>query len=48
VQTKGEREADNPITAKQKTVVMILRRKCSRRGENMTMDNNNGDNNALF
>ena len=30
-QTKGEREADDPATAKQKTVAMISRRKCYRR-----------------
>ena len=30
----------------QKTVVMISRRKCGSRGENTTMDDNNGDNNA--
>ena len=40
-QTKGEEEADNPAIAKQKTVAMISRRKCSRRGEDTTMDDCN-------
>ena len=40
-QSKGEREADDPSTAKQKTVAMISRRKCGRRGEDTTKDNYN-------
>jgi len=40
-QTKGEREADDPATAKQKTVAMISRRKFGRRGEDTTMDDYN-------
>ena len=40
-QTKGEREADDPATAKQKTVAMISRRKFGRGGEDTTMDDYN-------
>ena len=40
-QTNGEREADDPATAKQKTVAMISRRKFGRGGEDTTMDDYN-------
>jgi hypothetical protein len=46
VQTQGEREADDPATAKQITVAMISRRKCGRRGVDKKMDDDDGDNNA--
>jgi hypothetical protein len=38
VQTEGKREAEDPATAKQKTVVMISRRKCGRTGDGTKME----------
>ncbi len=45
-QTKGEQEANDPATAKQTTVVMISRRKCGRRGEDLPIVGNYDGNNA--
>jgi IS4 transposase len=41
-----KREVVDPATAKQKTVVMISRRKCGRRGEDTMMGDDDGNNNA--